>query len=1113
MSNTSNNFTSDAKTLTEIIPFTYDEIEQKVQDLLISKGFKDILYPGSNISQISDIMIYLTHVLNTNTAINLQEVLLPLATKRNNILFSARHLGYEPKRKTSYRYELEINFKKKNNIPDTQAYNFTLNKYTKFTSNGNDYYYLGDPIIIEGITNQNRFDKSFTIEVKEGTLYKYEDEELLNIRAYAEITDSGSFTKQNYIIPYKDVEENGIELFLTYIDDYGTLIEKEKWEKYDSIMIDSSFKEVQKKFIILENIYLEMPSIFFEIGGIGNPVRINTLIQSNILISKGSKGEAGQFFEADSSISDQISIYLKDIVHYGTEAESIDEVKENALIYHNSANRAVTALDYKAIVKSHESVRYGDVWGSEEEFYDVFLPGNILFSLFPQRTIREMIPVSPNEDYNVKDDYDAYKSQFNLQYMPRRPKIQFLADPSINPIVRPIDYIPRPVGYLDKPSGWDDYEVGGVLPPPPIVSPNPGEKPAIQYPPTRANYFADPSAGGGTQPNLPNNWIENPNISGTFDGVTPEPGLEIIQDSTFISIFNDYAKSIPSSDLNVYISNDQSWYDDNATHGLDDSAAGGSFGGDSNSGFLYKEWLSRSEVINYINWLKEDYLYRKSLAEYTQWESNRNEFQDYLNFLESEDGIEYVTWFNSLDSIQQQEVLSYEDYLSNVKRYDENKKEQDLFLDNWYLRDSEIYKNDNTKIGKNDGTIFSMLESYRIMTMNHIYRQPVYCNFDFEIRVINYQLGRKISETNQLLFDIIDSYFKNYIEKLDVEYYSSNLKRRVDEVVGDATGIEINLTTDLSLHKIMYDPFTALLYSQNINKIIAKLAFPFENMFSNGLNFDGYSLLPNIDTNKFILNNTKFTVEEPTESVTLGSGVSVSLNINEVIMILDGSTYNYYKSLEDRPSINVDSENFKDDSKWIDLNNKIDILRRDTVKILRKGATNYEYLYINEDMIEININYILDSINGGYDSSKWTDSFNFNGNDGNPLKLKPLDIYVKKNVNNFYDVPNTFRTVDKFIQVPIFIGDPSDSNVQEVEVGSYIIRNEKYQHIEVHLEFEDQTDDGQIIGLGKIPANLTFTDAGFGYLSLSYPNEVELSSDNIPFIQNTMPRLRQIKFL
>jgi len=1100
-------------TIKEVIPFSYDEIEQKVKDLLISKGFKDIQYPGSNISQISDIMTYLIHVLNTNTAINLQEVLLPLATKRSNVLFSARHLGYEAKRKTSFRYKLKINFKKVNNIPDTQPYNFILDKYTKFTSNGNDYYYMGNPIVVEGITNKNRFDKSFSIEVKEGVLHRYEDEDFLNIRAYNEITDSGTFTRQHYMIPYRDVEEDGIELFLTYVDDYGTLIEKEKWDRYNSIMIDSSFNEVQKKFITLENIFLEMPSVFFEIGGIGNPVRINTLIQANVLITKGSKGEAGNNFEVSAELKDKISVYMEDIIHYGTDEESIDEIKENAMIFHNSANRAVTALDYKAIVKSHESVRYGDVWGSDEEFYDVFLPGNILFSLFPQRTKREINPTELNSDYNMKDEYNAYKLQFDLQYMPRRPKMNFLADPSTNPITRPVDYIPRPTNYMDKPAGWDDYTQGGVLPPPPEVSPNPGEKPQIQYPPERANYFADASAGGGTQPQLPADWIENPNISGTFDGLNPEPGLEIIQDSTFVEIFEKYIKTIPTDDANIYINNDQAWYDDDSTHGLNDSAAGGSFGGTAGDGTLYKEWLSKPEVIKYIEWLKEDYLYRKSLAEYTTWESNRNEFQDYLDYLGSETGIEYTSWFNSLDSIQQQEVLNYEEYLTNVERYSENKKDQDSLLDNWYLRDSEIYKNSNIKTGEDDNTIFSSLDKYKVMTMNHMYRQPAYCNFDFNVRVINYELSSQISETNQAIFDVINAYFKNYIEKLGVEYFSSNLKRRVDEVVGDSTGVEIDLKTDISLHRIMFDEFSALLYSQNINKIIIKIAFPFENMFGNGIDFDGYKVLPNIDTDSFILGRTKFTAEEPTESATLGSGVTVSINTNEVIMVQDNSVYKYYKSLEDRPSIIVDSENFEDPNKWIDLNDKIDIIRNDTVKVLRKGSSNYEYLSVKEDMTQVNLYFVLDSINNGYDSTKWNTVFNFNDINGDPVVLKPLSLYVKKNIDGDYDVPNTFRTVDDFVEVPIYIGDPLDANIPDIEVGSYIIRNGRFQHIEVHLEFEDQEQDGQIIGAGKIPASFTFTDYGFGYLNLVYPNQVEASSDNIPFTANTMPRLRQVKFL
>ncbi len=89
-----------------VLPYDQGEIEAVMKKLLYEYGITDVMYPGSNISQLSAVVSYAIASLNINTAINLQETLLPLATKRSNILFGARQLGYEPKQKKSYIYRI-----------------------------------------------------------------------------------------------------------------------------------------------------------------------------------------------------------------------------------------------------------------------------------------------------------------------------------------------------------------------------------------------------------------------------------------------------------------------------------------------------------------------------------------------------------------------------------------------------------------------------------------------------------------------------------------------------------------------------------------------------------------------------------------------------------------------------------------------------------------------------------------------------------------------------------------------------------------------------------------------------------------------------------------------
>ena len=73
--------------LTETIPFNFDEIYSAVSTKLAEKGY-DAIYEGSNTAQLVTAMSYLVSMLNANTAANINEMLLPLAQKRNNILIS-----------------------------------------------------------------------------------------------------------------------------------------------------------------------------------------------------------------------------------------------------------------------------------------------------------------------------------------------------------------------------------------------------------------------------------------------------------------------------------------------------------------------------------------------------------------------------------------------------------------------------------------------------------------------------------------------------------------------------------------------------------------------------------------------------------------------------------------------------------------------------------------------------------------------------------------------------------------------------------------------------------------------------------------------------------------
>jgi hypothetical protein len=417
----------------ELLPYNMSEIEESVKEILLNKGFTDIQYSGSNISQLSIVMSYLVYALNTNTSINLKEVMLPLATKPNNIKWGARHLGYEPKQKISYIYDLTLMVKKNPDLgqePNTPGYDtdfvIYLAKYTSFKSGANTYYYLGDDIDI--ITSNEKIDNNdpsayFNIKVKEGYLNRFKDNDLLRQRAFNIIDTNGDIkVKRNYLVPFTNVEQYGLEVFLTYIDEDGISHIKEFWEQSEYFLIDSDFITKRNKYARLQNIYLNNPEIFFEVGGIGEGIRLNTLIETNVLQSNGIDGVAGDSFTISDGIVSE-KFLVNGFLEYqkGQNEESSISIRENAPLMNNTGNRLVTARDYVAFARKHEKVEKAVCWGAEDE--TARDKGYVYLTMTPERTVREFKSVKITDDNNPYNDNMESTDNilFELQNTPRHP--------------------------------------------------------------------------------------------------------------------------------------------------------------------------------------------------------------------------------------------------------------------------------------------------------------------------------------------------------------------------------------------------------------------------------------------------------------------------------------------------------------------------------------------------------------------------------------------------------------------------------------------------------------------------------------------------------------------
>jgi len=338
-------------------------------------------------------------MLNANTAININETILTLAQKRPNIIQDARLLGYEPTQLISYVYQITITF-----LKSKQYY---IPHLTEFTQNGNSYYYMGQDIDI----NANAGD-TIDIQIKEGTLisYKNEPQNLTQVIANQQYLD----------IPYQNVEENGIEVFVTYYQPNGTLTQHTEYFKSNTLLIDIN-DNLTKKFVRLENIEMQTPRIYFTLSNVGNPLPEGAIVDMNILQSKGPNGAMsstpalppakGTIIDAPQTTIQDIKISNTTLLIRGNDVESNQSIQENAPVLYNTASRCVTANDYEVICKKQGVCKEAFVFGGEDE-HPIKL-GNIYFSLTPEKASRTFINNADNT-YWYRDNLDSITNNYLL---------------------------------------------------------------------------------------------------------------------------------------------------------------------------------------------------------------------------------------------------------------------------------------------------------------------------------------------------------------------------------------------------------------------------------------------------------------------------------------------------------------------------------------------------------------------------------------------------------------------------------------------------------------------------------------------------------------------------
>lgn len=354
-------------TIKNVTELDFDQIKINLKAYLSSQDkFADYDFEGSGMSILLDILAYNTQYNALLAHSNANESFLDTAQMRANVVSHAKSLGYVPSSATSAQALVNVTVRGLSTSPTS----ITLLRGTVF----------------QGLIGSKQY--SFVTN-----------------ESYTAVKDSEFY----YTFPNVTLYEGSIETFTYRVN---TRIPNQKF-KIPTTMVDTSTLVVAvrpsitsetsdvythfnnildvnstSKVYYLQESYDGQYELYFGDGVIGHAPISGSVVDIAYIKTNGAEANGASVFSIDGSIGGLSTITVAraegfDKTETGSDRESIDTIRFNAPRAFSSQNRAVTAIDYSAILKAeYDFIQDIAVWGGEVNDPPVY--GKVFISIKPQ---------------------------------------------------------------------------------------------------------------------------------------------------------------------------------------------------------------------------------------------------------------------------------------------------------------------------------------------------------------------------------------------------------------------------------------------------------------------------------------------------------------------------------------------------------------------------------------------------------------------------------------------------------------------------------------------------------------------------------------------------------
>ena len=313
--------------------------------------FKDWDFDGSGLNNLLDVLAYNTHYNAMNAHMAMNESFLDSAQVRSNVVSRAKLLGYIPSSRTAATASVKLILPRK---AGSIATTYTINRGDTFKTTIDEVNYTF--IVLQdqqaGLDEDTQAFTFDDVDISQG---------VLKVRKFPV---DNSIVSQKFVIDDQNVDVSSM-IVRVYDSESST-----NYAIYNNAVIDSSIDSESLIYFLEENTDGRY-DISFGNGILGKmPDNLN-IVEVDFLSTKGEEANGATTFQwvngADAIVSGSNTVILNSKSAGGSNVEDIESIRFNAPLSYISQNRAVTADDYKALVKqAYGAIDSISVWGGED---------------------------------------------------------------------------------------------------------------------------------------------------------------------------------------------------------------------------------------------------------------------------------------------------------------------------------------------------------------------------------------------------------------------------------------------------------------------------------------------------------------------------------------------------------------------------------------------------------------------------------------------------------------------------------------------------------------------------------------------------------------------------